>query len=248
MLHTVAYTCSTTATADVDSTAITDSIETIQNGHIVPQVDKQLVYAWTGAVTLIRSKITSPTIRQFSPIQLRPIDTSATPTSRTPINDWRQNPPILKALEEIQVQCTNSAAGPNTCITILGLRTGAMIPQPMGELITMRGTGTTTVTAGAWTGTAITWADSLPQGNYACVGLNVVSATGLAARLIFDQQVERPGTIISTTDAIIPWNGFLKGGLGVMGYFNSFRMPNVECLCNSADTAQEVFLDFVRVG
>lgn len=248
MLHTVGYFVSLGNTADTDLAAVADGIETIQNSHILPRVDKSLVFAWAGGVTLIRSKITSPSIRQFSPIQIRPIDASLTPTSRTPIADFRMNPPTLKALEEIQVQSTDSAAGPNNAFAILGLRTGAMIPPPAGQQITIRGTGTTTAVAAAWTQCAITWADSLPSGQYACVGLNAISVSGIAARLIFDQQSERPGTICSTTDAIIPWNGFMKGGLGVLGYFNSYAMPNIEFLCNAADNAQEVFLDFVRTG
>jgi len=249
MFHTVVYEVTAlAATLDTDGTAVTDSIETIQNGHIVPQVDKQLIYAWAGCVGMIRTKITSPNIRQLSPIQLRPIDVFKTASSRPPIVDFRNNPPTLKALEEIQVQFSTGLAGPVAAYAVLGLQVGGMTPAPQGMPIIMRGTGTTGVNAQAWTGAAITWADSLAQGTYAVVGFHSVSATGVAARLIFDQQPMRPGSLCQATDAVINSNTFLHGGVGVYGTFNAFRMPNVEFFCDQADAAQEVFLEFVRIA
>lgn len=248
MFHTVVYEGSIAATVDTDLAAQTDNIETIQNSHIVPQRDKLLQYAYVGAVTLIRTKVTSPSIRQYSPIQLRPIDTAAAPSSRTPVCDFRTNPQLLKAFEEIQVQATDSAAGPNQCNAVLGLSEGPLQPAPNGPVWSMRGTGSTTVTANAWTGVPITWADSLAQGTYSVIGLNFLSTTAIAARLIFDQQVMRPGCVCGAADATIPHPMFLKGGLGLWGTFNAFRMPTIEVYCTAADTSQEVFLEFVRTG
>lgn len=248
MFHTVAFQASLAATADTDTPAVTDNIMLIQNNHFVPQQDMQILYAYAGAVTLLRSKFTSPTLRQYSPPFIRPIDTAASPSSRTPIADYRDYPMTIKALEELAVQSTDSAAGPNVCNVIVGLQYSPNIPAANGQIITMRGTGTTTVTANAWSAAAITWADTLPAGNYQCVGLSGFSATGIAARLIFDQQYFRPGAVIGANDSIIPHHMFLKGGLGVWGNFTANRMPNVEMFCTSADTAQTVYLDLVRTS
>lgn len=247
--HVVAYQLTTAATtADLDMAAITDNIETIQNSHIVPQRDKLLQFAYVGETTLIRAKITSPSIRQYSPIHIRPIDVAAAPTTRTPVGDFRLNSPLLKAFEEIQVQVTNSASSSLVANAILGLSDGPLQPAPSGPILRMRGIGSTTVAANAWTGTAITWADSLAQGTYTVVGLTAISATAIAARLVFDQQVMRPGCIGQVSDAFLSNAMFLNGGLGNWGSFNAFRMPTIEFFCTAADMLQEVFLDFVRTG
>jgi hypothetical protein len=70
----------------------------------------------------------------------------------------------------------------------------------------------------------------------------------LSGRLIFEDQIDRPGGIGSSAADLNNEPMFLKGGLGVWGRFNSNRMPNVEFLCNAADTAQEIYLDIIRVG
>lgn len=248
MFHTVAYIAATTATADIDGAAVTDSVETIQNGHIVPQTDKQILYTYAGCVTLLRARLNSPTLRQLSPPFVRPIDNAASPTSRSPVADYRANPLTIRAFEELQFQATNSAAGPTDCYGIIGLARGGITPAPQGQIITMRGTGTSTLVAKNWTQVAITWADTLPAGQYAIVGLSGFSATAVAARLICQDQVERPGAIIGATDVIIPNPMFLKGGLGIWGYMSANRMPNVEFLATAADTAESVYMDFVRVA
>lgn len=248
MFHLAAFTVSLGNTADTDTPAVTDSCLLIQNSHFVPQIDVQVLFAYCTAVTLLRGKIVTPTLRQFSPPFIRPIDASATPSTRTPIADYRTNPLTLKALEEIAIQLTDSAAGPNQAFALLGLQTGGYQAAPAGQIITMRGTGTTTLVANGWTQVAMTWADNLPSGTYACVGLSGFSAGAIAARLIFDQQFWRPGAIIGINGTIIPHPMFLKGGLGTMGTFTANRMPNVEFLSSSADTSEEVYLDLVRVA
>jgi len=112
----------------------------------------------------------------------------------------------------------------------------------------MRGAGTTTAAAGVWTQCPITWQDTLPAGIYAVVGLEFVGVTALAARVIFEDQVPRPGCVGSGLLATGSNDIFLGGRLGIWGRFNSNRMPNIEILCNAADTAQTVFLYFSRLG
>jgi len=94
----------------------------------------------------------------------------------------------------------------------------------------------------------VTWQDTLPAGIYAVVGLEFIGVTALAARIIFEDQVMRPGCVGSGLIASAPDPMFQNGGLGIWGRFNSNRMPNLEGLCNAADTAQTVFLYFVRLG
>ena len=248
MFHTSAYLAAATATANFDSTAIVDNIMQIQNGHLVPQMDMLVVFAKLNGVTGLRGRITSPTIRQISPVFIRPIDAALLPATLTRPADWRRNPLRLKALEEVAVEVTNSAAGPNNMYTVLGLANAPIGPIPNGDVFSMRGTGATTVTASLWSQCTITWADTLPNGRYAVVGLNAFGTTAIAARLIFQETPWRPGCVAGATGVVIQDEMFRNGGLGVWGAFNNYAMPNVEFLCNAADTAQEVYLDLIRIG
>jgi hypothetical protein len=244
----LAYSKSTDATVDVDITPVQDDIIAIQNAHFFPQKPVKVVEAFATGTTLIRAKIVTPALRQLSPPFIRPINAANLPGSLPAVADYSQNPLLLNALEEIQVLATQSAAGPTQVNVGLLIDTGITPPMPQGQVITMRGTAATTVVANAWTSVTTTWADTLPNGRYACVGLQTFGTTNVLSRLIFDGQLERPGCVGAATAANNPYVAFRKGFLGVYGYFTSNQMPIVQFLCNVADTAQEIYLDFVRVG
>jgi hypothetical protein len=248
MFHLCATLRSSDATVNLDQTPVSDNIMLIQNSHFVPQQDMLLLFAYHEGVTQLRARITSPTIRQYTPTFIRPINAALLPATLTRPMNLIRSPLRLKALEEFAIESTNSAAGPNVATTLLGLSPGPVTPAPQGDIYTMRGTGTTTVTAQAWSQCAITWADTLPAGRYAVVGLNAFGTTCQAARLIFNEQPWRPGCVGGANDTIIQDEMFRNGNLGVWGMFNAWAMPNVEFLCNAADTAQTVYMDCMRVG
>ena len=246
MFHTVAYTGTGVANTDVDMTPIPDGLMTIQNGHFLPQSDAKLLYAYSGGLTQNRNRIVTPTFRQITTPQIRPLDNFAHPISWPAFARYNLNPLVLKGLEEISLVMQNTSTA--VCNALLGLSLTPMMPAPQGSIYTLRGTGTTTLTALGWTLTAITWSDSLPTGNYVAVGLSAFSATCIAARLTFEGQWERPGCIGTDLVTSQEYPFFHLGNLGVWGNFHSYRMPSVEFLAVSADTAQTVFLDLIRVG
>lgn len=244
----MAYSKSLDATADVDLTPVQDDIVLISNAHFLPQNDVQLKAAFVCGTTIARAKINTPSLRQITSPHIRPINLGNLPTTLPAVADYRDNPLLLKGLEEISVLATQTAAGPTQVNCGLLVDTGATPIMPMGNDFTMRGTGTTTLVANVWTSVPITWSDTLPAGNFAIVGLQVKGATAILARLVVNGQNERPGCVAQT---LLGDNGhvmFRKGGLGVWGYFNSTRMPVVQILANAADTTQEVYLDLIRQG
>ena len=244
--HTVAYTGTGVANTDVDMTPITDGLMVIQNGHFLPQVDMNLLFAYGGGLTQTSMRIVTPTLRQITTPHIRPLDNAANPGNLAGIADYSQTPFGLKGLEEISVVMKNTSTA--VCNSVMGLSRTPVMPAPSGNIFTMRGTGTTTLTALGWTSTAITWSDSLPAGLYYCVGLHAISATCLAARLTFENQWERPGCVGISGPTAQERNYFTMGRMGVFGQFSSYRLPSVEFLAVSADTAETVFLDFIRVG
>jgi hypothetical protein len=248
MLHLMAYSRSTNATADLDMTPVQDDIMLIQNAHFLPQQDVRLVAAFANGTTLARARINTPSLRQISSPFIRPINLGNLPTTLPAVADYSHNPLLLKGLEEISVLTTQTAAGPTQVNVGLLVDTGSTPIAPQGQIITLRGTGTTTAVANTWTTCPITWADTLPAGNFAIVGLQSQGATAIMSRLIVNGQVERPGVVAQTLLGDNGFDGFRKGNLGAWGFFNSTRMPLVQYLCNAADVAQEVYLDLIRIG
>jgi hypothetical protein len=246
MFHTVAYTGTGIANTDVDMTPVADGLMTIQNGHFLPQSDARLLYAFSGGLTQNRNRIITPTFRQITSPQIVPLDNAANPGNLPAFSRYDQNPLTLKGLEEISVTMQNTSTA--VVNALLGLSLTPMMPAPQGNIFTLRGTGTTVLTALGWTITAITWSDTLPSGTYVCVGLAAYSATCLSARLTFEGQWERPGTLGCDLVTHQTWPFFRQGRLGVWGNFHSYRMPSVEFLAVSADAAETVFLDLIKVG
>lgn len=246
--HLVAWRESIAQTVENDLTPVPDQVMAIQNSHFVPSVATAIIMAYCSSVNLTLARLISPKFRQITTPYIRPTGAALLPISRPPIMDLRNNPLIANAFEELQLNATQTGAGAEVVTALGWLQKGIRSPAPQGDIFTMRGTGTTTVTAGAWSLCPITWADSLPNGNYAVVGMSFVSTTGQAARLILNNQMDRPGCIGLATDGLIPPYQCLMGGLGTWGTFQSNVMPQVEVLCNATDTAQEVFIDIVRIA
>lgn len=248
MHHTIAWRKSIADIVADDITPVTDGIMALNNGHFNPQYDMKVLAAYFGAAGATRARFITATLRQTSTPWIRPIQLSIVPLDEPNIADYRMNPLTIKGLEELQLEGYQTTGGAAVVVGVACLAPGPIQPAPQGDIITMRGTGTTTCVAGGWTQCAITWQDVLPAGKYAVVGLAGIAATGIAARLILEESFWRPGCVASGLVSSSNSDIFVKGGLGTWGYFTGNRMPNLEFLCNAADTAQEVYLDFVRVG
>lgn len=248
MFHTVAYRVSIADVTATDVTPVPDNIMAIQNGHFVPQQDMKIPFATYQAAGATRARLISPSLRQITTPWVKPSGLAIVQGAEPHVSDYRSNPLGIKRLEELQFEAFQTSGGAAVVVSIVGLMIGGIMPMPQGDIYTMRGTGTTTLTAGGWTQVTMTWQDTLPVGTYVVVGMQYVGVTALAARLIPEDQIWRPGCVGTglTTSQTHPM--FMKGGLGVWCQFNANRMPNVECLANAADTAEEIFLDFIRVG
>jgi hypothetical protein len=246
MYHVVAYKSTGNTGVDVDAIPVPDNLMLIQNGHFLPQSDARLLFAYSGGLTQNYARIVTPTFRQITSPHIRPLDNAATPGNLPGYARYDRNPLVLKGLEEISVVTNN--AGVVVGFQVLGLSLTPIMPAPQGNTFTLRGTGTTAQGVGAWSTIAVTWSDFLPSGTYVCIGLTAIAATCIAARLTFEGQWERPGCLGSGAVTNQEWPFFLKGNLGVLGNFHSYRMPSVEMLSVAADAAQTVFLELIKVG
>ena len=245
--HCAAFSASLGSVTNADTAAITDQIMVIQNNHLLPQQDMLLHYAAGSGPDTDRIRISSPTNRLITWPFIRPFNGAALPATDPNVADYRNNPFQIEGMEELAIETTTNAVGPSRVTVVVGIG-DPLTPIPRGNVFTLRGTSTTAAVANAWTPVTVTWADSLPQGDYVCVGMVCQSTNQLASRATFENQYWRPGgqgiTALGNRSHIM----FDKGGLGQWGRFRSVRMPNVEVLANAADAAHEFYLDLIRVS
>lgn len=245
--HVSAYTASLGSVTNNDTAALTDGILYIQNNHFLPQVDSSIIWAWCGGTTLSRVRFNSPKFRQINPNYLRPISAFAVPANNDNMIILPPGKLVVRGLEELVAEISTNAVGPARTTLVMGLQAN-MVPIPSGDIYNFRFTGTTTLVANVWTSVPITFETLPPVGTYAVIGAECQSTNGQAFRLTFDGQYYRPGLpmLTSLTNRQL-WAGYY-GTLGVWGYFRTTNLPRLECLANAADTAQEGYLEVVRVG
>jgi hypothetical protein len=243
--HLVAFTASVANSGNVDVTALSDQVLAISNNHFLPQEDWQLLWAASMSATAQRTRIVSPSNRMITLPFIRPLILAAIPNANPNVAWYLENPFRIRGLEELAVEHSQGAVGAERVCVLLGLQR-SYDPVPRGDEFTMRGTGTTTLVANAWTNVPVTWADNLPVGEYTCTGLEAIGTTIQAARMIFENQVERPGCIGNAIGSSRQFYPFSQHQLGAYGKFRPTRMPIVEVLGNAADTAQEFYLKFLR--
>lgn len=264
MFHTVAYSAVTAqAAALADLPAVSDTILTVRNSHLIFTDDflLRLAYGLGSSQTLMR--FNTPTLNAYFRHQLWPFDFGgATPgvvPDRPAIIDYGDMPIKMPENEEIAIEVSNASGvgGERNSVFLWLFTADHQFAVPKGIF---RGTARATYSitpaaAGAWSGaSAFTFAENLRGGWYSVVGFNVFDASTLAARLIFprarqyDGRVLRPGTLAQNAGGNRPDRKF-DGGLGVYGVFHSFEPVQVEILSNTAALhTGECRLDLVYHG
>ena len=245
--HVLGWTGNIADATATSLTPITDQIFAIQNGNFFPTRAYQLLWAAGVGTNLTLGRLITPFLRQVTTPYIRPLNNGADFPNLPGIADYRANPFTLRGLEEIQLDGTQDSGGTSRVWFFSALQEQPR-PMPGGDIWTMRGTDTTTLVANSWTTLNVTWQDMLPAGTYEVVGLTATSASAKAVRIIFDDQILRPGSICTVDIDNQTSDIFRKGRLGGWGRFDSNRMPNFEMLADAGDTAEELYLDFVRVG
>jgi hypothetical protein len=200
------------------------------------------------------ARLVSPSLRDVSRPHISPqnggADGSAKPDADPKVMDLTNGPLLLVPTEKLNAEAHYDTTAAAYAWVLLWLSDGVPAPVAGSEIITVRGTNTDNLTAGAWTGAEIALDEDLPVGNYQVVGMRYIGAGAIAARLNFRTagQVYRPGCLgcDSAQDNDFPL--FRYGRLGVWGEFPSTNLPRVDFLSISPDTDQEIFLDLIKVS
>lgn len=161
-------------------------------------------------------------------------------------------PITLAPTEELEFQAAEDNSSSSVVYGLIALAPASLPAPPAGDVIAVRATGTTTLVADAWTTCTLTPDSTLPPGQYACIGFVPISATGIAARMLINQQVWRPGMPVmgGTEAAAAEFNDEKLRQLMNYNYgaFSHINFPQFQFLASAADTAETVIMYVVRTG
>jgi hypothetical protein len=258
---TIAFYESRAGVAALDNVAgLADTHVAVAGDNItVPPRWNQILAAWAGmsnaADVLVAARLSAPSMRDKTLLDLVNLEAIAAggtlePSSPTPINVYTNKPIQLVSGEFLNaLQESDGTTAANLCTAIVLLGDGDYSNPYAGMPVqTVRGTGTTTLTANAWSAVTITLDQQLAAGRYAIIGMRAQSAGAKAARLILQETPARPGVIAYDSNADIEHPMFRNGNLGVFGSFIHSAIPQVEFLSLSGDTAETIFLDIVKIA
>jgi hypothetical protein len=247
MHHTFAYQLLIGAVANTDVPAVPDDIAEIISSHFRFSEQVNLIAGWVGSPTLSRARINSPHIRQVAPAYVRPVAQATKPGSLPNIPYWHLRDLGLPPREEIRLEAT---ASPGTTEQLAAAFCAATMIEsaPDGDPIALYVSSTTTAVALAWSTLTLTWQDALQDGLYAVVGAEMMSANGIAFRMIFDKQFYRPGGFSINTLGQQSHPPQVFGGWGIWGRFRPTRLPAIQVFAGAADAAHEGYVHVLRIG
>ena len=200
-----------------------------------------------GGVNASRQRINTPAVRQVALPMIAPLGTGVTATNPQNLSVYGAQGPRPKDADEVSVEATHSDAAPQIQWALMWWRFGRKEWTP-GIRYRVRYTAAITGVVGSWALGAMTFDQTLPSGYYQIQGMDAFGANLLGARLVFPGGGWRPGVLAHNTLSTVPRSEFVDGSLGVFGEFDSVNVPQLEIYVEAANSAQEGFLDLVRLG
>ena len=249
MLDMIAYDESQDSSgALVNVAAVADEhVRVVGDDIVIPNGRANVGAVMALGATISLARLVSPSLRQIVNPDITPLNINAEPTVDAFLRLW-DNPWPLEAGESLNFQAAEGTGGAEREIGIVWLTDGPLTPVSANGR-TIRATNGSTLAANAWTNGALTFGQTLPVGEYDVVGMAAFSTGLIAARLVFqNENPTRPGCVGYDTEVEGFAQHFRNGKLGVWGRFHTNAPPTVDFLAVSADTAQVVYLDVVKVG
>ena len=221
-------------------------IRVVSKDIIVPALN-QLASVYAIGATLVGAQLQSPTLRRTLNLDVSPVEGATIPPNIPKFVDTHTTPLHLTTDEALDAFVTDTA-GTAEQDTVLAWLSDGNYNLPAGDIFTVKATAATTLVAYAWTNAALTISQALPAGRYAVVGMHAYSTGLIAARLVFVGYQWRPGVIGLANNTSFNRGLFRYGNWGEFGEFAHNTPPTVDFFSSSADTAETVYLDLVKVG
>lgn len=238
----------TNGTTNTAIAGVNDNILTkASSGAFLAPDGSRIVLGSSGGVNASRSRINTPAMRAVGLPYIAPIGTGVTNQAPPNIANYTSFGPMPAAADEISVEATHTDAGAQIQWALMWLRFGRKEWTP-GMKYRLRATSAITGVVGSWASGAITFDQTLPSGIYEIQGMDAFGTNLLGARLIFPGGGWRPGCL--ARNAVASQNSpiFTDGTLGAFGQFDSVNVPQLEIYVEAANSAQEVYIDMVRIG
>jgi hypothetical protein len=246
--HVLAYTASVpNGVANSDTPGVTDGWASLQNNHYLTPQDSRIIAAIAIGATIQRARVVSPTIRAIILPHIQPVNVGAGVVTPTPFCRYFPGGYLVRSVDELEVDVTQGAGVAERETVGLWLGDGIMT-VPAGDIYTAHLTASVVTTPNAWGSGSMTFEAGLPKGLYSVVGMSVVGANVLLARLIFPTAGRRPGCPGQSSFGIVPDMFFRQGNMGEFGQFVHTAPPLLELMSAVATTTQDIFLDLIKIG
>jgi len=202
--------------------------------------------ALTGATTITRAQIESPSLRTTNNLDIEPVVDGIVFGNEPEIILHPQNPIPVSASEDINFLFNTDHASAIGHYGLVWFADGALQPVN-GEIYSIRATAAAGLSAGEWVNSNLTFAQNLPIGRYAIVGMRARGTNLVASRLVFVGGIHRPG--VPAVNAISDRDDqrFRHGKMGLFGEFHTNTPPTVDCL-GVTDSTQDFIFDIIRLG
>lgn len=194
----------------------------------------------------VRAQVQSPSLRMLANLDIEPIVLAAVFGSPPEVLFHPENPIPVTASEALNFAAQSTPGAIEVHYGLVWLSDG---PQPpvTGHIFTLRATATVQQTVGGWVNGNMVYDQVIPAGQYQVVGLRIRSTDLVVGRLVFPEQIPRPGVpavnAIGDTDV----KSFRYGRSGIWGEFPHDVPPTLDVLGGVA-AAQTIFLDLIKVG
>src|SRR5258708_9911958 len=190
MFHFATYNASiANGTALIQVAAIADPVLAPSgSGFLVPGVINKLMRVAAFGTTLTGGQLTSASLRGYAPCDVAPVNVGTLIGTPASYADFSDNPIPLATNEELDAFGVQSNAGAQRIGVGIWMCDGPIRPVTQ-RAFTVHWTSTFTLTANAWSSTAITFDNGIPSGTFAIVGSRMISA-----RAVFHRWIPRGGT------------------------------------------------------
>lgn len=248
-LHLVAYYQAATANAVLAPIpAVADgTVRVVANDVYVPKGMAQVLAVAAlinSAAATVRAQLQAPSLRATLNYDIEPIGNGLLWGS-SPANDCKFDAPVpLSENEPLEFWVQNGAAVVNQGLVWLGDGPAKSVG---GRIYSVRATGSATLAAGVWVNTPLVFSQTLPAGNYQCVGLRAWGANLVAARLFSVGSPWRPGVQAVNAVANLDDEQFRLGAPGVLAEFANTTPPTMDCF-GITDAAQVFILDLIKTA
>jgi len=231
--------------------AVADQIA-ITSGDIlyIPDDVPNLIgaYAACGGTTEGAAYLQSPSLRRTALYDIQPTQEGIKPSGAESLRLHPENPIPLDPGEGMEAYVLSNPASAEVHTVVAFLSDGPIAPIT-GEIHPVKFTTSITETASTWKNGQITFRQTLPVGEYACVGAAMWGTSGVAFRFVPKGYGHRPGFIAHSSEGNRGNRYQRHGHLGEWFRFHSLTPPSVDWLaCATSGTSQSGIMDLIKVG